>query len=248
MNEQLTALVPLLVLALKALGITGSIGLLGTLLESIGERFGYPKLVRFGQGLEGIAADIPKLIRGSRATKLQAEIELLKGNGPKTPRGAYPRPPSVPPSAAGLLLLAGALALSPSLVGCSPASTPEARGAQAADLVRLGYGGARVTLRELYAIHLGLQKAITTPEQAQFAAPKLRIALEGLDRAKAALRKAKPFVASGKDEAEVRKQLRAYLAELDAVLPLLGSLGGLPSEDAGEALDLLRGFLAGGAS
>lgn len=60
------------------------VGPLGSFVELIGETFKWPALIAFGQRLEALGADLPKLIRGSRANKLQAEIETLKGSGPKT--------------------------------------------------------------------------------------------------------------------------------------------------------------------
>lgn len=43
-----------------------AVGLLGSALESFGEKFGKPKLVAIGQRLESVSVDLPKLIRGSR--------------------------------------------------------------------------------------------------------------------------------------------------------------------------------------
>lgn len=104
-------------------------GLVGTGLEKLGTKFQIAALVGIGQRVEALFADVPKLIRGSRATKLQAEIELLKGEGPKTPRSV---PPIAP--AAALLLIAGALALNetacasnipPPKPGCDDASAAQ---------------------------------------------------------------------------------------------------------------------------
>jgi hypothetical protein len=50
-----------------------TIGPLGSFLELAGEAFKWPKLVAFGQRLESIGADLPKLIRGSRLTREQAK-------------------------------------------------------------------------------------------------------------------------------------------------------------------------------
>lgn len=136
----------------------------------------------------------------------------------------------------------------PALASCSPASTPEARGAQAAQLTRLGYSAAAVTVKELGDLHYELAKAVQTPEQARVAAEPLRAMLTALDAANAALAKARPYVASGKDEAAARQHLREALTQLDAVLPLLAQLGKAPPPEVFEALGYLKGFLGGGAS
>lgn len=49
------------------------LGLLGSALESFGEKFSMPKLVAVGQRLESLSVDVPKLIRGSRFTKEQGK-------------------------------------------------------------------------------------------------------------------------------------------------------------------------------
>lgn len=43
-------------------------GLLGTLIEALGERWKIPALVALGQRIESILLDAPKMIRGSRKT------------------------------------------------------------------------------------------------------------------------------------------------------------------------------------
>lgn len=50
-----------------------AVGLLGSALESFGEKFGKPKLVALGQRLESLSVDVPKLIRGSRFKKEQGK-------------------------------------------------------------------------------------------------------------------------------------------------------------------------------
>lgn len=56
------------------------VGPLGSLLEFAGTAFKFSPLVALGQRLEALGADLPKLIRGSRATA------MLKDMGPPTPR------------------------------------------------------------------------------------------------------------------------------------------------------------------
>jgi hypothetical protein len=60
-KELLTYLTPF------AIPIAG--GLIGTLLEALGERWKLPKLVAIGQRVEAILFDAPKAIRGSRMTR-----------------------------------------------------------------------------------------------------------------------------------------------------------------------------------
>lgn len=158
----------------------------------------------------------------------------------------FPLTPPGASKAAGAAALLFVLGVSPALSSCSSA-TPEARGAEAAQLTRLGFSVLVVTHNELADLHFGLAQAVQTPEQAQIAAPLLRRMLEGLDRTHALLEKARPYVAAGKDEAEVRVFLRDGLAELENLLPLLGALGKAPPPQVLEALGYLRGFL-GGAS
>jgi hypothetical protein len=116
-----------------------ALGALGTGIETVGAKRGWRWMERAGQVLEAIFSDLPKAIRGSRATKLQAELELLKGSGPKTPRTG-----SVPPSAAGLLVFLAALAGAPNLVACSSTATPEARPPTLEELQRMCPSAARV--------------------------------------------------------------------------------------------------------
>jgi hypothetical protein len=179
----------------------------------------------------------------------KSEIAAVRGKAPKddggppTPRDGRP----IPPSAAGLLVFLAALAGAPHLVGCSPAANPEARGAQAANLTKVGYAAAVVTLRGLSDLHLELAKAVQTPEEAKVAAPVLSKMLDGLDQARSLLAQAKPYVTSGKDEAAARRFLRAAVDQLDQLLPLLAQLNRVPPNEVLEALGYLRGFL-GGAS
>jgi len=56
------------------------VGPLGSLIELVGTSFKVSALVALGQRLEALGADLPKLIRGSRATA------MLKEMGPPTPR------------------------------------------------------------------------------------------------------------------------------------------------------------------
>jgi|1185.fasta_scaffold379912_2 hypothetical protein len=53
---------------IEAGGAWACIGLLGTGLEALGEWKKLPKLIAFGQRLESISTDAPKLLRGSRFT------------------------------------------------------------------------------------------------------------------------------------------------------------------------------------
>lgn len=70
--------------ALTAILIPALIGMIGSTLESIGQRKGWTWLVAVAQRLEAATIDVPKLIRGSRKT---AEEKAKKDDSdPKTPR------------------------------------------------------------------------------------------------------------------------------------------------------------------
>jgi hypothetical protein len=230
--------------------ITVAIGMLGTGIEKVGAARGWPKVERAGQFLEALFSDLPKAIRGSRATKLQAEIELLKGSGPKTPRTG-----SVPPSAAGLLLLAGALALSPALPACSSSATPEARGVQAVDVVRASLNTGAAIVGALDTVNAAWMDAVTAtgdPALAAAAVPAGRKATEAVNAGYAALAKAQAALDGG-DEAGARAYLVEALGYADIVLSLLdtGGQGNRVPKASRDALGFLRGVAArwaGGAS
>jgi hypothetical protein len=138
-----------------------------------------------------------------------------------------------------------ALFLLPVLTACSPASTPEARGATAAQVTRLAYSAAAVTLSELTELHLEAQRAVTTPDQAAVLAPTLREGLKALEAARSALETARPYLEPGKDEAEARRFLRDALGQIDVLLPLLKAVGVQLPDEVVESLGYLRGFLGG---
>jgi len=50
------------------------VGPLGSLIELFGTSFKVSALVAFGQRLEALGADLPKLIRGSRATAMLKDM------------------------------------------------------------------------------------------------------------------------------------------------------------------------------
>lgn len=52
-----------------------AIGAFGTALESLGVRFGIRWLESLGQRIEAIFGDVPKMIRGSRATAFIRKVE-----------------------------------------------------------------------------------------------------------------------------------------------------------------------------
>ena len=54
-----------------------ALGLVGSALEAVGEYKKWPKLIAFAQRLEAASIDLPKLLRGSRATAA-ANAEKLK--------------------------------------------------------------------------------------------------------------------------------------------------------------------------
>jgi hypothetical protein len=74
---------------LQVLGaLTLTIGPVGTALEAIGTALGLARLVAFGQRLEALGHDLPKLVRGSRYTK-QAEAERNAVVDSKAPRAPF---------------------------------------------------------------------------------------------------------------------------------------------------------------
>lgn len=92
-------------------------GLVGTGLETLGTKLKIASLVGIGQRVEALFADVPKMIRGSRATAMLKTVRLPPPPNdddlPPTPRtgaGAAPL---------GMLLLAGALSLSQTSCGGS---------------------------------------------------------------------------------------------------------------------------------
>jgi hypothetical protein len=217
------------------------VGPLGSFLELVGETFGWARLVAFGQRLEALGADLPKLIRGSRATKLKAELELLKGDGPKTPRTG-----SVPPSgpaAAALLLLAGSLAISGALPACSSAATPEAQGAQAANLTRAAYNAATTSVKLLAVAKTTWTDAlVASGDQAamQTALPATQKVGAAIEAAATALAEARPYLA---DDGEARKRIADALGYADVALSLLDMAGRPVPVEARDALAFLRGFV-----
>jgi len=60
--------------------VTVAAGPVGSLLEGLGTAAKLTWLVAFGQRLEALGVDLPKMIRGSRATA------MLKDLGPPTPK------------------------------------------------------------------------------------------------------------------------------------------------------------------
>jgi hypothetical protein len=130
-------------------------------------------------------------------------------------------------------------------LACTTASTPEARGASAAQVTRLAYSAAAVTLSELTELHLEAQRAVTTPDQAAVMGPTLREGLRALEAARSALEMARPYLEPGKDEAEARRFLRDALDQIDALLPLLKAVGVQLPDEVVEAIGYLRGFLGG---
>lgn len=219
-------------------------GPVGSLLESAGAYAKLPWLVALGQRLEAFGQDWPKLVRGSRATA------MLKEMGPPTPKtgaGASPL---------GLLLLAGALALSPALPACSPASTPEARGAQTVDALRASANAGAAVVGALDTVNAAWMDAVVAagdPSLAAAAVPAGRKATAAVNAAYAALGKAQAALDGG-DGAGARAYLTEALGYADIVLGLLdaGGQGSRVPKGSRDALAFLRGLAArwasGGAS
>lgn len=155
----------------------------------------------------------------------------------RPPPGAFPLIP--------LFLGLAVASVAPVATSCSPAATPEARGTQAAQVARLGYSAAVVTVKELGDLHYQLQRAVLTEEQAKVAAVPLRKMLDALDAAKVALQRAKPYVEQS-DEVEAIRYVREAVGYVDLALPMLTALGTAPPKEVTEALGYLRGFLGGG--
>lgn len=66
---------PLVAAELAAVGtsVSAAVGGIGTAIEHAGETFGLPGVERFGQRLEALGTDFPKLWRGSRFSAYLAD-------------------------------------------------------------------------------------------------------------------------------------------------------------------------------
>lgn len=59
-----------------------AIGAFGTGLEAVGARFGVRWLESLGQRIEAIFGDVPKMLRGSRATKMLRNVKDFSDEPP----------------------------------------------------------------------------------------------------------------------------------------------------------------------
>jgi hypothetical protein len=129
---------------------------------------------------------------------------------------------------------------------CSPAATPEARGAQAAASARLVYNAAAVSVQALITVQTAWTDAIGASgdvELAKKVAPISAKSAAALDAASGAVARARQYLEAGEGEAKVRQQLREAVGFADVAVELLASAGRPLPDKAVEALDFLRGFL-----
>ena len=219
-------------------------GLLGTWLEAIGTRYNRPTLVAIGQRIEGLLADLPKLIRGSRKTaedKAAAEPKDPPSEPPATrPSG---RPPLIPVTA--FFLLAGVYLFAPALPACSSGQTPQAQAAQARNVARAGYAAAAIALNTLNDVHHAWQVAQREPTQATIDLDEKLLIY--LDAAKAALDTARPWLERGVAGDPAKEKIFEALDMATLAASVLAGAGGKVPNEVTEALMAAR-VLLGGAS
>jgi hypothetical protein len=176
---------------------------------------------------------------------LEAVCLIVKGRLPvKVTAGSK----SISPPPLAVLALCFFVAVSSSLVvGCA-GTTPEAKGAAAAQEARLVYSASAVVLTELVRLDADWMASLTDQGSAAAAASTAKKVSALLDAATAALARAKPYLATGKDAALAKQELTTALQTIEDALELLAELGKQPSPETLDALGYLHGFLLGGAS
>jgi hypothetical protein len=193
-------------------------------------------------------AGVMKLLRGLGLDPwlvVQSLSLIVKGRLPvKVTAGSK----SMSPPPLAMLALAFFVAVSSSLVvGCA-GTTPEAKGAAAAQEARLVYSASALVLTELAKLDADWMASLTDQQSASAALDTARKAMALLDDARAALDRARPYVAVGKDAAPAKKELTTALQTIEKALELLGELGKQPPPETLEALGYLHGFLLGGGA
>jgi hypothetical protein len=206
------------------------------------------------------------LVRGRLPVKLQAEkivaaegvrvspevlMEVAKQSSPPPPPDDGPptkKPGSFPP-VVGMLLIAGSVAFGVVVSACSPAATPEARGAEAAQMAPLAYNAAAVSVQALITVHTAWMDAVAASGDvaaAQAVAPTAKRVTAALESASAALVRARQYLETGESEAKVRQQIREAVGFADLAVELLAAAGRPLPDKALDALAFLRGLLGTG--
>jgi hypothetical protein len=205
------------------------------------------------------------LVRGRLPVKLQAEkivtadgvrvspevlMEVAKQSVAPPPDNGPPtkKPGSFPP-VVGMLLLAGSVAFGLVVTACSPAATPEARGAEAAQMTPLAYNAAAVSVQALITVHTAWMDAVAASGDvaaAQAVAPTAKRVTAALESASAALVRARQYLETGESEAKVRQQIREAVGFADLAVELLAAAGRPLPDKALDALAFLRGLLGTG--
>jgi hypothetical protein len=111
-----------------------------------------------------------------------------------------------------------------------------------------GLFASAVVLTELVRLDADWMASLTDQGSAAAAASTAKKVSALLDAATAALARAKPYLATGKDAALAKQELTTALQTIEDALELLAELGKQPSPETLDALGYLHGFLLGGAS
>lgn len=182
-------------------------GPVGSLLEGIGTALKLSWLVAIGQRLEALGMDLPKMLRGSRATA------MLKDMGPPTPKTGAGASPLLP-----LLLLAGALGLAPALTSC--ASRDAQPPGDASELVSRGaalaYTGAAQALLYFDQQEAAHAKTLNSSMVVELAASEKRV--QTLEHGKAALDIVRGWLEGKNSEDEAKAGMRDGVAALKLIV------------------------------
>jgi len=196
-------------------------GLIGSLIEEIGKRFGLPRAVAVGQQIEAIAVDVPKIVTRIQDLDLPGLVlKVLSLFG----KAKLP-----------LVLLCLGLAGSASLTGCA-ALKPAVSAASVPQDVALAYKAAGVALAVADTVTAAYIDSLAAPTDKQLA--DAEAVVDVLQSIKDKLDSAKADLANG------REKLRAAVDDLQKAQALLSALGVKVPAAFSNALGDLKGVLS----
>lgn len=216
LHELLAPLAPYVTaLAIAVIG-----GLCGTLLETVGKYAKSPLLVALGQRIEGALTDVPKLLRGSRMTRLEnlgavlsePTLDLEREKARRQKDDEPPDPPSIPPlaPAAAFLVVLGLL-FAPALPACSSGAKDASAVVERSSA--FAYDGAEVALEVLDAQERAHIDTLNSSMTRELDAAAKRV--DRLKRARDALAVVRAWLVHERTESDARAALK------DAVTLLL---------------------------